>query len=96
MTKILEETLLTNEFTFGFELEAIVHEDNNIVSEDSWVNGNDDTEDDIKDYLDSFLYGEFNKHRTNRNISGDSNVHYDSSLQVEELGDDGYSFEYSK
>ena len=31
MTKILEETLLTNEFTFGFELEAIVHEDNNIV-----------------------------------------------------------------
>ena len=95
MTKILEETLLTNEFTFGFELEAIVHEDNNIVSEDSWVNGNDDTEDDIKDYLDSFLYGSFNNHRTNKNISGESDVHYDGSLQVEEYGDDGFSFEYS-
>lgn len=95
MTKILEETLLTNEFTFGFELEAIVHEDNNIASEDSWVNGNDDTEDDIKDYLDSFLYGEFNSHHTNKNISGDSRVHDDSSVQHNDVDVNGFTFEYS-
>lgn len=95
MTKILNETLLTNEFTFGFELEAIVSEDSDIVSEDSWVGGNDSTEDDIQYYLDTQLYSSYGKHRYNSKVKGESRIHQDSSVQVEELGDEGYPFEYS-
>ena len=109
MTKILEETLLTRDFTFGFELEGIV--DNNSSLFDEWRSDNaenyyhedegyeiDDYEMNdmaIKDYLDGYLYGQFNNHKRNNNINNDSSVHNDSSVQRNDEDYDGYEFEYS-
>ena len=104
MTKILEETLLTNDFTFGFELEAIVSGYSSVLDSvrdyfDSDDYDMDDADSDstevLKDYFDSFLYGQFNSHRTNKNISGDSRVHDDSSVQHNDADTDGFTFEYS-
>ena len=102
MTKILNETLLTSEFTFGFELEGIVSGSSNLF--DEWaenvdMNAYDMNEDDkdnaIKDYFDYQLYSKFNKHLTNRHISSDSSVHGDSSVHSNTDYSHDYPFEYS-
>lgn len=103
--QLLSERLLKSEFTFGFELEAIVSTGSSLFDDTYEVFANTDDYDDddfknelreqIQGYLDNFLDG-WKSHKYNKHIDGKSNVHGDSSIVIGEDDDDNdFTFEYS-
>ena len=79
----LDEKLLTSEFTFGFELEAICNDSSICYDIDN-----------IKDYIDEQLTKNVTKEQRNK-LGGHSDIHQDSSVRgdYEDNGDDDYSNE---
>ena len=90
MSKIqLNERLLTSEFTFGFELEALLRA--NIV-EDMEVNEDEDFDEQVRDNIRSTIDGYF--YPSGRHTHGYSDVTYDSSVRSYD-DDNDFAFEYS-
>ena len=103
--QLLSERLLRSEFTFGFELEAIVQSGSSLFDDtyEVFANTDDYDDDDFKDelktqigeYLDNFLDG-WKSHKYNKKIHGKSKTHGDSSIVIgEDDDDDDFTFEYS-
>lgn len=92
--KKLQEGLLHSEFTFGFELEAILRGDSTIADdayEDYSRSGDeyiDLVHNEIKNTLDYYL-----KSGSSPQVSGKSYVHVDSSIDPD--NDEDFPFEYS-
>lgn len=105
---VLMERLLTSEFTFGFELEGILSANSALVeyaADEVEDEDADEEEDDVhSDGLKQAVRQEIKRYMDNRlnrnnwgeplpNISGESTIHGDSSVQADNYND--FTFEYS-
>ena len=91
----LDETLLTSDFTMGFELEGCIKEDSEIYNEIEYdVYDEDDVDEarlnNIKDYITNRL-----KHYGDGDLIGSDGCHEDSSVSTDDYGSNDISFEYS-
>lgn len=92
----LDEVLLTSEFTFGFELEAILGYDTDMYySCDADSHGEShETYNNINDYIDGLLLKDVNS-KMSKTLMGQSHTHSDSSLIADDDNGSDIPFEYS-
>ena len=97
--QILNEKLLTSEFTFGFELEGIIEEGSSLY-DDCCDNYDSDYDEDENGYDPEYLRNEIDillmhgaTKSMNRELRGSSSVHRDTSIGVN--GNYDIPFEYS-
>lgn len=92
----LDEVLLTSEFTFGFELEAILGYDTDMYySCDADSHGESrETYNNINDYIDGLLLKGVNS-KMAKTLMGQSHTHADASLIADDDNGSDIPFEYS-
>ena len=101
--QLLNEKLLTSEFTFGFELEGIIEYGSSLYDDccDNYDYDEDDYDDDIEGYDPEYIRNKIDNllmygatESMNKGLQGSSSVHRDGSIDVTHTTQD-IPFEYS-